>query len=139
MKLEYPYTLDAQKGGGFLVQFVDFEEAFTEGDTEDEAAFNAVEVLSLVLEQRMDDGKTIPSPSARKGRRLACPQASVQVALLMRHAREEQGKSLADMARALHTSWPSAQRLEQPGSNPTLKQLEKAAAALGKRLVVGLS
>jgi antitoxin HicB len=139
MKLEYPYTLEAQKGGGFVVQFVDFKEAFTEAETEEEAAFNAVEVLSLVLEQRMDDGTEIPPPSARKGRRVACPQASVQVALLMRHAREEQGKSLADMARALHTSWPSAQRLEQPGSNPTLKQLEKAAAALGKRLVVGLS
>lgn len=139
MKLEYPYTLEAQKGGGFLVQFVDFKEAFTEGDTEEEAAFNAAEVLSLVLEQRINDGKEIPPPSPRKGRRTACPQAGVQVALLMRHAREEQGKSLADMARALHTSWPSAQRLEQPGSNPTLKQLEKAAAALGKRLVVGLS
>jgi antitoxin HicB len=139
MKLEYPYTLETQKGGGFVVQFVDFEEAFTEGDSEEEAAFNAAEVLSLVIEQRMEDGSEIPLPSARKGRRVACPQASVQVALLMRKAREEQGKTLADMARALHTSWPSAQRLEQPGSNPTLKQLERAAAALGKRLVVGLS
>ena len=51
----------------------------------------------------------------------------------------EQGKTLADMARALHTSWPAAQRLEQPGSNPTLKQLERAAAALGKRLLVELA
>jgi antitoxin HicB len=68
-----------------------------------------------------------------------CPQAGVQVALLMRKTREEQGKTLADMARALHTSWSSAQRLEQPGANPTLKQLERTAAALGKRLVVGLS
>ena len=66
------------------------------------------------------------------------PAASVQAALLMRHAREAQGKSLADLARALDTSWPAAQRLEQPGSNPTLRQLERAAAALGKRRVVGL-
>jgi antitoxin HicB len=57
----------------------------------------------------------------------------------MRKTREEQGKTLADMARALHTSWSSAQRLEQPGANPTLKQLERTAAALGKWLVVGLS
>ena len=139
MKLEYPYTLEAQKGGGFLVQFVDLEEAFTEGATEEEAAFNAAEVLSLVLEQRMEDGQPIPEPSARKGRPLACPQASVQAALLVRGAREAQGKSLADLARALHTSWPAAQRLEQAGSNPTLKQLERAAAALGKRLIVTMA
>jgi antitoxin HicB len=75
MPLQYPYTLEAQKGGGFLVQFVDFEEAFTEGDSEEEAAFNAAEVLSLILEQRMEDGTDIPPPSARKGRRVACPQA----------------------------------------------------------------
>ena len=139
MKLEYPYTLEAQKGGGFLVQFVDLEEAFTEGATEEEATFNAAEVLSLVLEQRMEDGQPIPQPSVRKGRPLACPQASVQAALLVRNAREAQGKSLADLARALHTSWPAAQRLEQAGSNPTLKQLERAAAALGKRLVVAMA
>ena len=27
MKLTYPYTIEPQESGGFLVQFVDFEEA----------------------------------------------------------------------------------------------------------------
>lgn len=140
MKLDYPYKLEPQDGGGYLVQFVDFDEAFTEGATREEAAFNAAEVLSLVIEQRMEDGQVIPPPSAvRKGFLTAHPQASIQAALLVRMAREEQGKTLSDLARALHTSWPAAQRLEQAGSNPTLKQLERAAAALGKRLVVGLT
>jgi hypothetical protein len=35
-------------------------------------------------------------------------------------------------------TWPSAQRLENPRHSPTLRQLEKAAAALGKRLVLAL-
>lgn len=48
------------------MQFVDFEEAFTEGDSEAEAALNAAEVLPLVIEQRMEDGSEIPLPSARK-------------------------------------------------------------------------
>jgi antitoxin HicB len=138
MKLEYPYTLEPQPEGGFLVQFIDFDEAFTEADTADEAAFNAAEVLSLVLEQRMEDAVEIPKPSPARGCPVARPQASVQAAIHMRGERQTQGKSLADMARALNTSWPAAQRLEQPGANPTLRQLERAAAALGKRLVVGL-
>jgi len=40
------------------------------------------------------------------------------------------------MARLLNTSWPAAQRLERPKTNPTLKQLERAAAAMGRRLVL---
>ena len=138
MNVAYPYTMEPQESGGYLVQFVDLEEAFTEGATEEEAAFNAAEVLSLVIEQRLADGQAVPLPSPDEGRPVAYPQASVQAALLMRQAREEQGRTLAELARALQTSWPAAQRLEQPTNNPTLKQLERAAAALGKRLTVGI-
>lgn len=52
----------------------------------------------------------------------------------MRRARGE--RSLADLARALETSWPSVKRLEGPRHWPTLKQIDKTAAALGKRLVL---
>lgn len=138
MNAAYPYAVEPQEGDGFLVQFVDFEEAFTEGATVEEAAFNAAEVLSLVIEQRLADEKPIPPPSPAHDQPVAYPQASVQAALLMRQAREEQGRTLAELARALQTSWPSAQRLEQAGNNPTLKQLERAAAALGKRLAISL-
>lgn len=34
--------------------------------------------------------------------------------------------------------WSAAQKLENPRANPTVKQLERAAVALGKRLVVSL-
>jgi antitoxin HicB len=43
---------------------------------------------------------------------------------------------MSQIARALETSWPAAQRMENPKHWPTLRQLEKAAAALGKRLVL---
>ncbi len=139
MNAAYPYTFEPQENGHYLIQFIDFDEAFTEGATMEEAAFNASEVLTLVIEQRLADGQAIPLPSPDEGHSVAYPQASVQAALLMRQAREAQGKTLADLARALQTSWPSAQRLEHAGSNPTLKQLERAAAALGKRLMISLA
>ena len=137
MKLEYPYTLEPQEGGGFVVQFADIEEAFTEGATPEECAFNAAEVLTGILEQRLVDGVAIPLPSKSDGRHVASPSAAVQTAILVRVTRQEEGKSLADLARALGTSWPAVQRLEKPNANPTLKQLERAANALGKRLVLG--
>jgi len=137
--IRYPAVLEAQPEGGYTVTFPDLPEAITEGDDRDAALFNAQEVLTLVLEQRMAEGEAIPPASEVKDGVPVEPSASVQAALLVRTTREAQGKSLADLARALHTSWPAAQRLERPGSNPTLKQLERAAAALGKRLVVSLA
>ncbi|WP_334155133.1 type II toxin-antitoxin system HicB family antitoxin [Tepidimonas sp.] len=135
MNIAYPYTLEPQPEGGYLVQFVDLEEAFTEGDTEEQAAFNAAEVLTGVLAVRLEQGEGIPPPSPALGRPVAIPDAPVQAALLIHFAR--QGHSLSELARAMGTSWPAAQRLTRPG-NPTLKQLERAAAALGKRLVLSL-
>ena len=73
---------------------------------------------------------------ARLAMYLIAPDARTQAALLIRRARGD--RSLAELARALETSWPSAQRLESPHRSPTLRQLEKAAAALGKRLVLAL-
>ena len=137
--VHYAAVFVRQRGGGFTVKFPDLPEAITEGEDRESAMFNAQEVLTLCLEQRMEDGEQIPH--ARKVRNGVWiePAASIQAALLMRNAREAQGKSLSDMARALHTSWPAAQRLEQPRGNPTLRQLERAAGALGKRLVVTLA
>jgi len=137
--IRYAAVLAAQPEGGFTVTFPDIPEAITEGDDRDAAVFNAAEVLTLCLEQRMEDGEAIPAAREVEGGEWIEPAASVQAALLVRGAREAQGKTLADLARALQTSWPAAQRLEQCRSNPTLKQLERAAAALGKRLVVGLA
>lgn len=136
MKLEYPYTLEPQETGGFVVQFLDIEEAFTEGANPEECAFNAAEVLTGILEQRLEDGLEIPLPGKRGRRPVASPSAAVQTAILLRVTRQAEGKSLAELARALGTSWPAVQRLEKPNANPTLKQLERAAHALGKRLVL---
>jgi antitoxin HicB len=136
MNLTYPYTLEPQPDGGFFVQFVDLEEAFTEGETVEAAAFNAAEVLSGILAHRLEHGDEIPEPSPADGHPVALPSASVQSALLIRRARGQ--RSLSDLARALDTSWPAAQRLENPHHWPSLKQLDKAARAMGKRLVLSI-
>lgn len=136
MDIRYPALLKPETTG-FFVQFVDLEEAFTEGETLDEALFNAVEVLTLTLEARLEENQPIPEPaSSVADAHYIAPDAKTQAALLVRRARGE--RSLAELARALETSWPAAQRLEDAKHWPSLKQLEKAAAALGKRLVLSL-
>ncbi len=134
MKIKYPAIFKPQKPSGFFVKFPDIPEAITEGETIEECAFNASEVLSLVLEHKMENDEPIPEPSEVKNAHLISPDVKIQSALLVRFNRN--GKTLADIARALSTSWPVAQRLENPKHSPTLRQLERAAAALGKRLVL---
>ena len=62
-----------------------------------------------------------------------------EAAMAVRAARQEQGRTLAELARALGTSWAAAQKLESPRANPTIKQLERTAASLGKRLVLSMA
>ena len=137
LEARYPAVLEPEESGGFFVRFVDVEGALTDGETLDEAQFNASEALSGILGWMLDENRPIPDPSpAGEGMVLIAPDTRTQAALLIRRARGE--RSLAELARSLETSWPSAQRLENPRHSPTLRQLEKAAAALGKRLVLAL-
>lgn len=133
MKIAYQAILDPQPEGGFIVTFPDLPDAITEGDTEAEALFNASEVLTLTLDGRMDEGDEIPL-SLEHGGVWVSPSPSCQAALLVRQARA--GKPLSEIARALDTSWAAAQRLENPHHSPTIRQLDRVAAALGKRLVL---
>jgi antitoxin HicB len=88
MNTGYPYTIEADEDGGFLVQFVDIENAFTEGDDLEEAKFNAEEVLTLVLSCILDDNEEIPEPSVcPKGGFIAYPASKIQTAILLRKAR----------------------------------------------------
>ena len=135
MEIRYPATVEQQPDGSFLVSFLDLADTFTEGKTKEEAMFNAAEVLSAMLAWRLDEAKDVPAPTQKiKGAHYIAPDAKTQAAMLLRLARGE--RSLSELARALETSWPAAKRLENPSHWPSLKTLDRAAAALGKRLVL---
>lgn len=137
MMTSYPYRIEQDADGFFIVQFLDLEEAFTQGETLEEAHFNAEEVLNGILKCRLADNDVIPSPSQGNADDfLATPSPEVQAAILIRQARGE--RSLADVAKALNTSWPSALHLEDAKHWPNLRLLHKAAKVLGKKLVLSL-
>ncbi|MCC2596178.1 type II toxin-antitoxin system HicB family antitoxin [Pusillimonas sp. MFBS29] len=137
MDVRYPAKVSEDPAGGFCVQFIDLNEAFTEGDTLEEALFNAAEVLTLTLEGRLSEGMDVPDPSQGvKGGHYIAPDAKTQGVLLLRAARGD--RTLAQLARAMDTSWPQAKRLEDPRHWPSLKTLDKAARVLGKRLVLSI-
>jgi antitoxin HicB len=135
--ITYPARLVPQDDGRIFVEFVDLPDTFTEGVDEDEALFNASEALSGMLSWHIEQGDAIPEPThdlLTPGVFYIAPDAKTQAALLLRTARGD--RSVADVARALETSWPAAKRLEDARHWPSLKTLDKAARVLGKRLVL---
>lgn len=134
MKIWYPCTLQKDENGKYLVVFPDFPETLTEGETKEEALFNASEALTLTLEGKASEGMPIPFPSQKETALMVYPSSRVQAALLVRFSRK--GRKIADIARALGTSWPAVSHMEDLQHWTTLRQLEKTAAVLGKHLVV---
>jgi antitoxin HicB len=135
MNIRYPFKITPQEPTGFLVESLDMENVFTEGDTLEESLFNASEVLTGMLDFYLDTGKNIPEPTQGiNDAYYVAPDAKTQAAVLVRLSRGD--RPMSEVARALETSWPCAQRLENPKHWPTLRQLDKAAAAFGKRLVI---
>jgi len=137
MQTSFPARITPQEGGGLLVEFIDLPDTFTEGTTLEEALFNGSEVLSAMLGWHLEQGHTIAVPSQGVAdAHYIAPDAKTQSSLLLRHARGD--RSVADLARGLDTSWAAAQRLEDPHHWPSLKQLDRAARVLGKRLVLSM-
>lgn len=134
MKIWYPCKIQKDDDEKFLVTFPDFSETLTEGETKEEALFNASEALTLTLEGLAEEGAPIPLPPQIESDTMVYPSSRVQAALLIRFSRK--GRKKADIARSLGTSWPVISQMEDLHHWTTLRQLDKTASILGKRLVV---
>lgn len=137
LELTYGATIEPD-GSGFLVTFRDVENAFTYGESLEEAVFNAQEVLDLMLIDRLDKNEEIPLPSALKNGEVAI-SASPEVAApaLLHLMRELNHRSMADVARTMGVPYQSYQRIES-GKNLTMRSLNRAAAALGSTVEIRL-
>lgn len=140
MNVLYPAQITYDKTDHrFFVQFLDIPEAITEGESEEEALFNASEALTLAIEGRLEEGIDIPQPSrSRKQQTLISPSARAQASLLIRWAKLLGDHTTSEIARSLNTSWPAISRLEDPKHWPSLRQLEKVANALGQQLILSM-
>lgn len=63
-QFSYPVTLTKQKEGGYLVQFQDFPEAITQGDTVEDALNEAIDCLKEAVANRIEMKLDIPSQSS---------------------------------------------------------------------------
>ena len=101
MNFSYPFKLTPAEEGGFLIQFIDIPEAYSEGDTEDECFYMATDVLNLSLECRLENNEPIPEPSNIDTKYKVMPSVTIQAALSIRNAKDAKRMSTADLARVM--------------------------------------
>jgi len=139
MKIEYPLRIHKAEECGFWAEFPDLPGCITEGDTLEETLNNAKEALNGWITSRFERNFEVPSASKIKGKNIHRiePSPEVRVPLLLRKARTESGLSQNAVAKKLNITYQTYQLWERPqAANPTVKQLEKIANAIGKKLVL---
>jgi antitoxin HicB len=119
-------------GKGYLVTFRDVKNAFTYGETFEEALFNAREVLDLMLLDSIEKSVSISTPSSLKKHEIpVIPSPDVAAPVLLHLLRKNIRYSLAKVAKSMQVPYQSYQRMESSGKNLTMKSIKKAAAAMG--------
>ncbi|MGH7088855.1 MAG: type II toxin-antitoxin system HicB family antitoxin [Stellaceae bacterium] len=128
----YPATLTRGSDGRLLVCFRDFPEALTDGETEEDALYEASDALSEALMSRIADGEDVPDPSpVGLNEYQIAPDATVALKVALQSALKEKRATTADLSRLLHVDHKEARRLLDPHEASKVPRLVEALRALG--------
>lgn len=139
MEFVYPARLRREPEGSYLVTFPDLPDAITQGDDRDDALDMAADCLAETIGARIAERGDVPAPSpAKRGQvRVAVPiHVAVKAALYVAMKRE--GVSLSKLARELGGQPLQVRRLLDPGRASSMKRIDAALAAMGRRVRVSL-
>ena len=135
----YPATLTpATKDGGFVVRFVDFPEAITQGESIQDALQEAVDCLEEAVANRIVMDLPLPFPSTIQEEQYAITlpiQMAAKSSLYL--AIKETGITKVELAKKLGYDEKEVRRLLDPHHASKIPRIESALHAVGKQLVVG--
>lgn len=132
----YPVNLTPDTAdGGFVVTFPDMPEAITQGDDSAEALTQAADALEEAIAGRIRRGDSIPEPSAARADQSLVPVPALTAAKAALYlALREAAISKADLATKLGCDEKEVRRLLDPRHPSKLPRIQRALAALGKRI-----
>lgn len=136
-QFNYPATLSKQNDGSYLVQFPDFPEAITQGDTIEDALLEATDCLEEAIANRIEMKLDIPSPRQfKKSQHQVTLHATFAAKTALYLAMREQKLTNTLLAKKLNCDEKEVRRLLDPHYNSKLPRIEEALFALGKRLLI---
>ena len=126
--------------GGYTVSFRDIPEALTCGDTLDEARAMAAGALLTAMDFYFEDKRPVPPPSSPKaGEELIGLPASAWSKILLLNAMLEQRVTPVELARRMDTRPQEVTRIMDLGHATKIDTIERALAALGRRLILSVT
>ena len=139
MDFAYPARLKKEPDGRYSVTFPDLPDAITQGEDRDDAIEMATDCLAETIGARIAERADVPAPSSpKRGQvRIVVPvYVAVKAALYV--AMKEEGVSLGEMARTLEGQPVQVRRLLDPGRASSMKRIDHALAAIGRRVCISL-
>ena len=133
-RLAYPVNLQVLPDT-VLVSFPDIREALTEGTTEREAPSEAADCLIAALGGYVNDGRSIPQPSASNGPVVELP-ALIAAKLALYEAMREQDIDIGELAERIGAVATTVRQLLDLDHRSHIDQVETVLEVLGKRLVL---
>lgn len=126
-----------QDGEDCVVSVRDLPEVVTSGSSLDEALRLAVDAVEVAVAGRMEDEMDLPLPSkVRRGELSVALPAPLAAKAAVYRAWKQSGLRKVELARRLDRNEGEVRRILNPRHGTKLDQLDKAAKALGGRLVV---
>lgn len=143
MRFAYPIEIRAmteEEGGGFLVEFPDWNGAVTDGVDVAEALENARDCLDEMIAYHIRRRLPFPAPSTAGNRRLVTPEAGIALKAALWLGLCEHGMDAEALAERLgDVSGRDVERLLNPRLKTHPEPIQRALAALGKRVMVELA
>jgi antitoxin HicB len=137
MQHAFPYRLESEQAGGALIQFVDVPEAHTVAPTAADACGDpALDCLIAALGGYIKLGREIPRPSPARGQPVAILPPLVAAKLALYQAMRAQHITRTALAQRLGLQENAVRRLLDLDHRSHIDQIDRALAALGKRLEV---
>lgn len=135
----YPVALTKQSEGGYLVQFPDFPEAITQGETLEDALQEAGDCLEETIANRIAMKSSIPDPSRpKKNQHCISLHATVAAKAALYLAMNEKKLSNTALAKKLNCDEKEVRRMLDPYYYSKLPRIERALNMLGQQLEIGV-
>jgi antitoxin HicB len=121
--------------GGFVITFRDLPEAITQADTEQQGLFEAADCLEEAIAARIDYKLEIPEPdSLQAGEHLIVLPVHTALKATLYLSMKEAAITKVELAKLIEVDEKEVRRILDPRHGTKLGTIERALAALGKKI-----
>jgi antitoxin HicB len=135
-RFSYPASFSPDNiDGGFVITFRDLPEAITQADTSQQGLVEAADCLEEAIAARIDDGLEIPeSSSLQAGEQIILLPVQTALKATLYLSMKEAAITKVQLAKLIEVDEKEVRRILDPRHGTKLSTIERALAALGRKI-----